>query len=95
MTAGVGCKFTVHFSTSFSTTRTRSDKTELCSLADIATLGFAISLMTSASVALAGCFFVFLLPIPHDFTRPGASTGQFGSLSPAKVLLEAESDTDS
>jgi hypothetical protein len=37
-------------------------KTELCSLADLATLGFAISLMTSASVA-------FHWPLPaalHD-----------------------------
>ena len=40
-----------------------SKKTEPCSLADEATLGFAISLMTSASVALADCFFAFLLPI--------------------------------
>jgi hypothetical protein len=31
--------------------------------ADIATLGFAISLMTSASVALADCFCGFLLAI--------------------------------
>src|SRR5271166_2069335 len=27
--------------------------------------------MTSASVALADCFFVFLLPIAHDFTSSG------------------------
>jgi NAD(P)-dependent dehydrogenase (short-subunit alcohol dehydrogenase family) len=58
----------------------RSEKTELYFLADVATLGFAISLMTSASVALSDCFFVFLLPIPHDFTSPGASSGQFGSM---------------
>ena len=38
-------------------------KTEPCSLADIATLGFAISFMTSASVSLADCFLVFFLLI--------------------------------
>jgi hypothetical protein len=32
-----------------------------CSRADITSLGFAISLMTSASAALADCFCVFLL----------------------------------
>jgi len=42
----------------------------LCSRADLATLGFAISLVTSASVALSDCFFAFLLPIHHDFTTP-------------------------
>jgi hypothetical protein len=82
-------RFTVHFSALFSTTRLehRSEKTELYSLADVATLGFAISLMTSASVALADCFFVFLLPISDDFTSPGASTGQLGSSKlPSGVL---------
>jgi hypothetical protein len=44
-----------------------------CSRADIATLGFAISFMTSASVALADCFCVFLLAIHHDFRNPGHS----------------------
>jgi hypothetical protein len=55
MTAGVACKSTVHFSTSFSTTRTSFRKNELCSLAELASLGFAISLITSASVALSAC----------------------------------------
>jgi len=73
-------RFTVHFSALYSTTRTlelHSEKTELYSLADLATLGFAIPLMTSASVALADCFFVFLLPISDDFTSPG---GVYGSI---------------
>jgi hypothetical protein len=43
------------------------------SLADITTLGFAISLMTSARVALADCFFVFLFAISHDFRNTGRS----------------------
>lgn len=43
--------------------RSRNRLTELYSLADWATLGFAISLITSASFALADCFFVFLLPM--------------------------------
>jgi hypothetical protein len=42
----------------------------LCSRADIATIGFAISLVTSASVALADCFLVFRLAIRHDFRNP-------------------------
>jgi hypothetical protein len=68
--ARAGSKFIVHFSTLFSTTRTSfREKTELCSLADLATLGFAISLMTSASVALADCFFVFLLSIYFKISR--------------------------
>ena len=71
MTAGVVCKFTVRFSTSFSTIRTSFRKNELYSLADVATLGFAISLTTSASVALADCFFVFLLPIQPWFHESG------------------------
>ena len=41
----------------------------LYSLADVATLGFAISLMTSASVALADCFLVFFLPIASIMSR--------------------------
>jgi Crp-like helix-turn-helix domain len=60
---GVGCKSTVHFSTSFSTTRTSFRTMWQCSFADRATLGFAISLITSASVALADCFCVSLLAI--------------------------------
>ena len=64
MMAAAGCKFTVHSSTSFSTTRDFAPKkTELYSLADLATLGISISFMTSASVSLADCFFVFLLLI--------------------------------
>jgi len=43
-------RFTVHSSTSFSTTRISFRKTELYSLADEDTLGFAISMMTSARV---------------------------------------------
>jgi hypothetical protein len=43
----------------------------LCSRADIATLGSAISLVTAARVALATCFFVFLLPTHHDFRSRG------------------------
>ena len=62
MTAVMSCKFTVHFSTSFSTTRTSFRKTGLCSLADIATLGFAISLMTSASVAYPVVLLFFSYP---------------------------------
>jgi hypothetical protein len=34
-------------------------------------------LTTSASVALADCFFVFLLPIQPWFHESGAFTGQF------------------
>ena len=41
----------------------RFEQRELYSFADKTTLGFAISLMTSASVALADCFLVFFLPI--------------------------------
>jgi hypothetical protein len=63
MTAGVACKFT---------SQNRSPRLELSirknpgpySLADIAALGFAISFMTSASVALADGFFTFLLLMP-------------------------------
>jgi hypothetical protein len=43
------------------------------SRAELATLGFAICLTTSASVALADCFLRFLLPIRHDFTNRGSS----------------------
>jgi hypothetical protein len=31
-----------------------------------------MSWVTSASVSLADCFFVFLLPIHHDSTGPGS-----------------------
>jgi hypothetical protein len=41
----------------------RSEDRRRYSLADIATLGFAISFMTSASVALADCFLLFFLPV--------------------------------
>ena len=59
-----GFKFIVHFSTLFSTTRNFvPKKTELYSLADLTTLSFAISLVTSASVALADCFLFSLLTI--------------------------------
>jgi hypothetical protein len=51
-----------------------------CSRTDVATLGFAISRMTSASVALADCFLVFLLAMYHHFTRFGSVKGQFGSV---------------
>ena len=51
-------KSTVHFSTSFFTTQRIWAFGVYC-LADRTTLGFAISLTTSASVALADCFFVF------------------------------------
>ena len=64
------CGFTAHFLTSFSTTRTPFRRLGLCSLTDIATLGFAISSMTSANVALADCFFVFLYTYAYDFTIP-------------------------
>jgi hypothetical protein len=58
-------RFTVHFSISFSTTRTlvRTAEEETFYFADATTLGFAISLMTSASVALADCFLLFFLPV--------------------------------
>jgi hypothetical protein len=69
MTAGVGFKFTVHFSTSFSTTRAAFRKMSLCSRADLATLGFAISLTTSASIALSDCFLVFFLPTVPMMSR--------------------------
>lgn len=39
--------------------------------ADLATLGFAISLVISASIALAVRFLVFLLLIDHDFMPCG------------------------
>ena len=41
----------------------------LCSRADLATLGFAISLVTSASVALADRFLIFFLPISFMMPR--------------------------
>ena len=59
----VNLKFTVHFSTSCSTTRSWFRKTGLYPFAELTTHGFAISLRTAASVALADCFLVFLLPI--------------------------------
>jgi hypothetical protein len=73
------CRFTVHFSTLFSTTRRSFRKMWLCSRADLTTLGFCISLVTSASVALGDCFFCFLLPIHPRFHESAAFTGQFGS----------------
>src|SRR4030095_2015701 len=42
-------------------------KVRPCSRADNANLGFAISLVTSASVALGDCFFVLLLPIAFRY----------------------------
>ena len=42
---------------------TETSRLDAPSLADIATLGFAISFMTSASVALADCFLLFFLPV--------------------------------
>jgi hypothetical protein len=63
MTARVACKSTVHFSTSFFTTSASIRRRRRYSLADIATLGFAISFMTSASVALADCFLLFFLAV--------------------------------
>jgi len=39
---------------------------------DVTTLGFAISLITSASVVSADCFLVFLLAIYHHFIGAGA-----------------------
>jgi hypothetical protein len=72
MTVGVGYKFIVHFLTLFSMTRSSiSRKKECYSFADETTLGFAISFMTSASVALADCCFVFFLRMKHDFTSLG------------------------
>jgi hypothetical protein len=38
----------------------------LCSLADRATLGFAISRVTSAIVSLSDCFLLFVLPISEN-----------------------------
>jgi hypothetical protein len=38
--------------------------------ADIATLGFAISLVTSARVALSDLLIVFLVAIQHAFRKP-------------------------
>ena len=61
-------KSTVHFSTLCFTTRAVFEDEGRASLADITTLGFVISLVTSASVAIADCFFVLLLLIDHDFT---------------------------
>jgi CRP/FNR family cyclic AMP-dependent transcriptional regulator len=46
-----------------------SGKTWLYSRADLATLGFAISLVTSASVALFHCFLLFFLPIVPVMSR--------------------------
>jgi len=53
MTAGAGCKSTVHFSTSFSTTSTLFPKNDCAFVQGLDTLGFAISFTTSASVAIA------------------------------------------
>jgi hypothetical protein len=60
------CRLTVHFSTSFFTTRPAFRTMWQCSRADIATLGFAISLRTSASVAWACCSFALILPMTLD-----------------------------
>src|ERR1039457_3634552 len=69
ITLAMNYRFTVHFSTSFSTTKTSFRQNGAVSLADIATLGFAFSLMPSASFALAVCFLVcFLSTVPHDVT---------------------------
>jgi hypothetical protein len=72
------CEFTVHFSTSFSTIRSALRQNGLYSLADRTTLGFAISLMTSARVALVDCFFVFLLPMHPWFHEPLARYRSIG-----------------
>jgi len=78
----MNCKFIVHSSTSFSTTRTSVLKqTELlsCRRSDSR---LRHSLMTSASVVfwpIAFLFLFFSYPTPHDCTSPGASTGQFWS----------------
>jgi hypothetical protein len=50
----------------------KSAKTELYPLVELATRGFAISLVTSASVALDDCFFVFGLPIHPIISRARA-----------------------
>ena len=41
----------------------------LCSRAELATRGFAISLITSASVALADCFLILFLPTVPTMSR--------------------------
>jgi hypothetical protein len=64
ITAVMVCSFTVRCSTSCFTTRTPIRNPSRYSLADIATLGFAISFMTSASVALADGFFTFFFLMP-------------------------------
>jgi hypothetical protein len=51
-------------------------------LADIATLGFAISSVTSASVALADCFEIFLLDIYY-----GAKVGVTIKAAPDSIGL--------
>jgi hypothetical protein len=71
--------FTVRFSTSFSTTSAFDPKTLDATLADLTTLGFAISFMTSASVALADCFLAFIFSIHPWSQETEAFTGQFGS----------------
>src|SRR5438552_10485864 len=62
----------------------------LCSRADIATLGFAISLVTSARIALGDCFLVFFLSIVDDVTSANqkqVNSDQFAStLGTAFVL---------
>jgi hypothetical protein len=61
-----------YFSTSFSGWTFVPKKRNLYLRADLATLGCAISWMTSASVSMADCFVAFLLPLnTHDFTDPG------------------------
>jgi hypothetical protein len=63
MALAMNYRSTVHFLTSFSTTSAFDPETLDATLADITTLGFAISFMTSASVALADCFLIFFLPV--------------------------------
>ena len=49
--------------------------------------------MTSASVALADCFFGFLYPHTHDFTSPGrllVNLDQFGPVEPARLVEARE-----
>jgi len=96
MTAGVGFKFTVHFSTSFSTTRTsfRHNGTVLSCRHSHSRLRHFLD--DFGECRFSRLFLgLLLIHSSHDVTTPGASTGQFGSLSPAKVLSEAESDTNS
>jgi len=57
--------------------------------ADFATIGFAISLVTAASVAFADCFFGFPLPMRSSFQKFEHCSDQFGSTGQDEIERKA------